>query len=162
MASGVSKTMQATYTVVPGPTTAIVNTASASSSSTPDPIATNNSASVTTSTGCPTAAPSGLSPADGATNVPTAGTFFWSGVNASGYTIFLEPAGPNATCSTFFAATGVTNQQYFGLQPGTTYQWRVEAHTPGCPTFTAVRFDGANCPTTAALTSPLGGTVNGT
>lgn len=166
MVSGQTKTVQATYLVVPGPSVAIVNTASATASSPADPNGANNSASVTSSTGCPTSAPGGLSPADGATNVSTNGTFSWSNVNASGYTIYLDVVGPGGSCSKFFAATGVTTAQFFGLQPGTTYQWRVEATTSGCQSLSSscIKFTTAsNCPTTPpTLTLPISGSVNGT
>jgi uncharacterized repeat protein (TIGR01451 family) len=165
MNPGQTATTQATYTVTPGPSATIVNTASVSSS-TPDSNSTNNSASATTTAGCPTTAPSGLSPGDGVTNVPTNGSFSWSNVSASGYTVYLDVFGPNGTCSKFFAATGTTSAQFFDLQPGTTYQWRVEAVTPGCQTlFSAcIKFTTAsNCPTTPpTLISPISGTVNGT
>jgi uncharacterized repeat protein (TIGR01451 family) len=162
-----NKSLQVTYTVAPGPTTTIVNTATVTSA-TPDPNSGNNSASASTVTGCPTSAPANLSPADGATNVPVNGAFSWSDVNAVGYTVYLDVVGPNGSCSKFFAGTGATSAQYAGLQPGTTYQWRVEAVSNGCTTLSSscIRFTTAgtasSCPTTPpTLIAPVNNNVSG-
>jgi uncharacterized repeat protein (TIGR01451 family) len=162
--SGQSVSVQATYKVVAGVTTTIVNTA-VITAGTPDPNVVNNSASASAVTGCPTSAPAGLTPADGATNAPLSGLLSWSDVNSSGYTVYLDEVGPNGSCSKFLAATGVTSQQYVGLKPGTTYQWRVEAVSPGCsvPSSICQKFTTAStCPTTApTLISPINTSISG-
>jgi uncharacterized repeat protein (TIGR01451 family) len=161
MTAGQSKTVTAIFKVGTGTT---VNTATVTSG-TPDPNSGNNSASVTTNTSCPSSAPTPFFPADGATNVPVNSTLSWSNVNSSGYTVYLDVFGPNGTCSKFFAATGVTSAPFFGLDPGVTYQWRVEATTPGCPTLSSacVKFTTiSNCPTTPPTpTSPVNTSVSG-
>ena len=146
MTAGQSKSVTAIFKIGTGTT---VNTASVTSG-TPDPNSGNNSASVTTTTTCPSSAPTPFFPKDGATNVPVSSTFSWSDVNSAGYTVYLDVVGPNGTCSKFFTATGITSAPFFGLDPGTTYQWSVAATTPGCQTlFSAcVKFTTiSNCPT---------------
>ncbi|HUK33020.1 MAG TPA: DUF11 domain-containing protein [Vicinamibacterales bacterium] len=164
MTAGQTATVQATYTVAAGTTTAITNTATATTATT-DPNSANNSGSATLSTGCPSSAPTIAAPADGSTNVPLSGTLTWTDVGAASYTVYLDVQGPNA-CSKFFASTAGTSLPYAGLQPGTTYQWRVEAvsaacapKTTACITFTTT----ATCPTAPpVLSSPVSGTVNNT
>jgi len=164
MPAGSSKTVTATYTVQPTPPPTITNTAKATSS-TFDPNTANDSGSATTTTSnpCPTSAPTNLSPANGATNVLLSGTLSWSDA-APAYRVFLDVQGPNA-CTKFFGSTTATSIQYAGLQPGTTYQWRVEATGQGCTAKSAacVSFTTtATCPTTPpTLISPINTTVNG-
>lgn len=159
MTPGQVKTVQATYMVLPGPTVTIVNTASASST-TPDSNSSNNSGSASTSTGCPTSAPTNVSPANGFNSAAVNGTLSWSDVGAASYTVYLDVQGPNA-CSKFFVATSANSVTYSGLQPGTTYQWRVEANTPGCTTKTTACLSftttsTSTCPTAPpVLTSPV-------
>jgi uncharacterized repeat protein (TIGR01451 family) len=161
MVAGSTKSVQAKYQVVAGPTVNIVNTASASSASTPDPNAANNSATVSTSTGCPTAAPKVVNPADKATNVVTNGTLVWSDVGAGSYKVYLGPAGTG--CSTLIANIGATSIPYGGLTAGTTYEWRVETGNAGCPILTsscATFTTASNCPATPPVPqSPLSGSV---
>src|SRR5439155_3350311 len=97
--------------------TAIVNTATVTSSS-PDPNSGNNSASVTTTGVCPTAAPSISSPSDGQINVGTSGTLTWTSTGASSYNVYLD-VDPNG-CSKLIATTTSPSLPYGCLLPGTT------------------------------------------
>jgi len=162
MTSGQSKTVQATYSVNSGTSTTIVNRASVSSD-TADGNLGNNSASASTRPPCPSAAPSNLSPANGQTNVPLNGVLSWNNVGAASYKVYFDVQGGN--CSRFFGATTATSIQFAGLEPGTTYQWHVDAETSGCTirssacvTFTTL----TPCPTTPpTLISPVSGSVDG-
>jgi len=163
MTAGQTKTVQATYTVMAGPVTTIVNTATATST-TADTNSANNSGSASTSTGCPAAIPTIVGPANGLTNVPLNGTLSWTDVGAASYTVFLDVQGPNA-CFKFFASTTATSVLYVGLQPGTTYQWQVEAATPGCAlkTTTCSSFTTVStCPTAPpTLIAPVNTAISG-
>ncbi|MDQ6800978.1 MAG: hypothetical protein M3041_09095 [Acidobacteriota bacterium] len=165
MTSGQTKSITAVYTVGSSAPNPIVNTASVSSA-TPDPVAANNSASTSTSMApvCPTAAPANLSPANNATNVSTSTTLSWSNVGAGSYKVFFGKAGTG--CQTLIANVGQTSLAVGGLDPGTVYEWRVEATSNGCTTFTSScqRFTTFSaCPATPpTLISPAGGTVSGT
>lgn len=164
MTSGQTKNFTATYTVATTPPNPIVNTASVSTT-TPDPVSGNNSASATTTTAvtCPSGAPTNLLPANSATGVPLSGTLSWSNVGAGSYKVFFGKAGTG--CQTLIANVGQTSLPYGGLDPGTVYEWRVEATTNGCTTFTSscqTFTTFSSCPTTPpTLTSPVGGTVTG-
>lgn len=163
LTAGSSRTIQATYTVQPSPPATIVNTAGVSSG-TPDPNSANDSSSKSTSTtACPTSAPGNPAPANNATNIGTSGRLSWSDVGAAAYTVYLDVVGVG--CSRFFGSTTATSLAYFGLQPGTTYEWRIEATGRGCtPKSTAcMKFTTASdCPTGApTLIAPLGGNVSG-
>jgi hypothetical protein len=158
MTVGQVRTIQSQYNVVT--TSAFTNTATVSST-TNDPQSSNNSASVvTTQATCPANAPSNLVPSDGATNVATGGTLSWNG--AGGFNVYLGAVG--AGCSRLIGGTSGTSLTYGGLDPGTTYEWRVEAVGPGCPTKSTacIRFTTAavcvNAP--ATLIGPLNTTVS--
>jgi uncharacterized repeat protein (TIGR01451 family) len=153
MTPGQTRSVQATYTVTAGPTTTITNTATVSSSTT-DLDFTNNSSSIYTATGCATSAPGSLSPANNATNVSVNGTLSWSDVNAGSYKVYLGPEGSG--CSTVIANVGALSIQYGGLSASTTYEWRVEATSTSCPTFSTscVKFTTAASSTTCPTTPP--------
>jgi len=144
--------------------TAGTMTNSATAASSNDNVSSNNSASasVTVRASCPTT-PTNQQPADGSTNQQTSGLLQWSDVGAASYNVFFGPQGTG--CSTQFATTTFVAVRYDNLQGGTTYEWRVEAVTPGCPaqTSSCTKFTTATtCPTTSpTLTSPLNSTVNG-
>jgi uncharacterized repeat protein (TIGR01451 family) len=150
---GQSRSVQATYTVIAGPTTTITNTVTASSS-TLDPDLANNIASVLTATGCPTTAPSGFSPANNVTNVAIGGNLSWGDANAGSYKVFLGPEGSG--CSTLIANVGALSIPYGGLNSSTTYEWRVEATSGVCPTFSSpcMKFTTAASTTTCPTTPP--------
>jgi hypothetical protein len=150
---GQSKSVQTTYTVIAGPTTTITNTATVSSS-TLDLDLSNNASSVLTATGCATTAPNGSSPSNNATNVGVNGTLSWSEVNAGSYKVYLGPQGSG--CSTVIANVGALSIPYGGLAAGTTYEWRVEATSGGCPTFSSpcMKFTTAASTTTCPTTPP--------
>jgi uncharacterized repeat protein (TIGR01451 family) len=160
------RTVQATYTVTPGPTTTIVNVATVSSSTT-DLDMTNNASTVITSTGCAASAPAGIAPAANLMNAGVSGTLSWSDVNAASYKIYLGPQGSG--CSTLFATSKIPAVRYDNLRAGTTYEWRVEAVTPGCSilsstcaTFTTAAATTSTCATVPpTLTSPLNTIVSG-
>ncbi|HKS22366.1 MAG TPA: hypothetical protein VJZ76_06185 [Thermoanaerobaculia bacterium] len=159
IAAGASKSIHATYSVSSGPVTTITNTASVSATTT-DPSTANNSASKQTTTGCHTT-PTNLLPADGVTNVPTSGTLHWNDAGAATYKVYL--GAPGSGCNALYAT--VTNANilpYSGLAPGTKYEWRVEAITPGCSTLSSgcVTFTTtATCPTAPSLTAPANGST---
>jgi uncharacterized repeat protein (TIGR01451 family) len=158
-------TITTTYNVSDGGATSTV-TATASTT-TPDPNSANDSASHTISTGCPSSAPSGLVPFNGATGVATGGTFVWQDVGAEKYNVYLGHAGSG--CSALYAtvvmgAARVTQLNYSGLDAGTQYEWSVEAVTTGCParksacvTFTTATSCNAAAPVPQ---SPVSGTVS--
>jgi hypothetical protein len=134
--------------------------------STSDPNSANNSASHSVTTACPTSAPSQLVPYSNQPNVQTAGTLLWNDVGAASYNVYLGPAGSG--CTTFYGARSMTftrdtSLTYALLQPGTTYEWAVEAVTPNCPTrkSACVTFTTAtNCNAAAPQpVSPVNGTV---
>jgi uncharacterized repeat protein (TIGR01451 family) len=165
MTSGQTKVILATYTVQSSPPNPIVNTATVSST-TPDPAGGNNSASVTTttSTACPTSAPTNLSPANGATDVPVSGRLSWSNVGAGSYKLYLGKEGTG--CSTLISNANQTSVAYGGLDAGAVYEWRVETVSNGCTAFTTScqKFTTfSSCPTSSpTLISPVSGTVIGT
>src|SRR5205807_439045 len=114
--------------------------------------------------GCPTAAPGSQSPADGSTGVALTPTLTWSAVpNATAYEIFLGPVSTASNACTG-QAVGTSSTNSFNppqLQPGTTYEWRVEAiGASGCPGVfsTCIRFTttGTACvpPGAFSLVSP--------
>jgi len=156
--TGQSASMHATYTVTAGPQTTIVNTASVTST-TNDPITSNDSASVSTSTGCPSGPPSSPAPANGATNVAVNGFLHWSDVGAASYNVYFGPAGSG--CTTLVGSVTATQFAYSNLTPGAQYEWRIEAVTSGCQTqssacFTFTTF--TTCPTTPpSLVAPANG-----
>jgi uncharacterized repeat protein (TIGR01451 family) len=125
LASGDTRTITASYVAAAGG--AIVNQATVSSS-THDGVAGNNSASVVTTVGCTTPAPTALSPQGG--NVATSGTLDWSASGATSYTVMFGPAGSG--CSAFYGTTGQRSLPYGGLAPSTTYEWRVIANSDSC------------------------------
>jgi large repetitive protein len=159
IAAGATKSIHATYTVTPGPVTTITNTATVSAP-TSDPSTANNTASKQTATGCHTT-PTGLLPADGVTNVPTTGTLHWNDVGAASYKVYLGQ--PGSGCNALYATVSNANiLPYSGLAPGMTYEWRVEAVTPGCNTLSSgcLTFTtAANCPNPPALTAPANGST---
>jgi uncharacterized repeat protein (TIGR01451 family) len=153
--AGQTRTVQATYTVT-GASGSVTNTATATSSTT-DPNGTNNSGSATTITACPET-PLILGPANGATNVAVNGNLTWSNVGAGAYKVYFGAGA--AGCQTLITTTTSTTVQYT-VDPGTEYQWRVEAITPGCPVKTSIcaKFTTlSNCPLPPALLSPANGT----
>lgn len=153
--AGQNRTVQATYTVT-GASGSVTNTATATSSTT-DPSGANNSGSATTITACPET-PVIFIPANGSNNVATNGILAWSDVGAAAYRVYFGAGG--AGCQTLVTTTTATQLQYTSLNPGTQYQWRVEAVTAGCPvkssicaSFTTL----ANCPNAPALLTPANG-----
>jgi uncharacterized repeat protein (TIGR01451 family) len=154
--SGQNRTVLASYTVN-GAGGSVINAASVTSSSA-DPNGSNNSASVTTITACPDP-PSILQPATGAAGVPTSGNLVWSNTGASQYKVYFGPGGGG--CQTLVVTTSATSIAYTALDPGTQYQWRVEAVSPGCPVKTsscATFTTTAVCPAPPVLLAPANGT----
>ena len=155
--------INSTYTVNSGGTTATATyTASAA---TGDANGSNDSDSVSITTGCPSGPPTALSPAN-QTGVPTGGVLSWDDTGASKYNIYLGQ-GANG-CSTLYGSVTmgsarITQLNYSGLEEGKQYQWKVEAVTPGCPTETSscVTFTTVtNCNSTAPQpVSPVNTTV---
>jgi uncharacterized repeat protein (TIGR01451 family) len=139
-------------------------TFTATTSST-DSNSANNSVSKTVTTSCPSNAPTQLVP-QGA-NLPTEGILSWNDVGAASYNVYLGPAGSG--CTTFYGARSMsitrdTQIFYALLQPGTQYEWAVEAVTPNCQTLksSCVTFTTqTNCNASAPQpVSPVGGTVS--
>jgi uncharacterized repeat protein (TIGR01451 family) len=130
MATGQSISLSAKYQLGAGTTGSVSNTATVGSSTIPDPVMTNNSSTVSTTVGCPVA-PSNLLPAQGVSNVPTAGMLSWNNTGAQGYNVYLGPAGSG--CSMLIGNASLAQFPYSGLQAGA-YEWRVEAVTQNCPT----------------------------
>jgi len=139
-------------------------TFTATTSST-DPNSANNSDSHTVTTSCPSNAPTQLVPQG--PNQPTQGILSWNDVGAASYNVYLGPAGSG--CSTFYGARSMsitrdTQIFYALLQPGTQYEWAVEAVTPNCSTIksSCVTFTTqSNCNASAPQpVSPAGGTVS--
>ena len=157
-------TINSTYGADAGGSTSTATFTAATSTS--DPNSANNSASHTITTSCPSNAPSQLVPYSNQPNVGTSGTLLWNDVGAATYNVYLGPAGSG--CTTFYGARSMTFTRdtaltYALLQPGTTYEWAVEAVTPNCPTrkSACVTFTTAtNCNAAAPQpVSPLNGTV---
>lgn len=98
-----------------------------------------------------------LSPAPGATGMPCSLRLQWE--NAPGaflYDLYLDTQNPPAT----LAASGLRAAQWdaAGLDPGTTYYWKVVAVNPGGSTVSEVRsFRTAPLPGPFDLITPLGG-----
>jgi hypothetical protein len=162
LGAGQSATFSAVFHITAA-TGSITNTATVSSTVTADPNNANNSSSVTTTlpSTCPLT-PVSLLPADGVTNIPLSGILNWNqGSNAQQYNVYLGVAGSG--CSTLLGTTPGHQFQYFDLQPGTQYEWRVEGVTPNCPivTSTCVHFTTtSNCNTQPpVLLSPADGAV---
>jgi uncharacterized repeat protein (TIGR01451 family) len=128
---GQTKTFSATYTV--NASGSVTNTATASQTAGTgiDPVTTNNSASVTTSTGCPSG-PALLLPPPGAQNVPITGSLSWSNTAAASYNVYFGVAGSG--CQSLAGNTGGTSFNFGQLAANTTYEWRIESVTPGCTT----------------------------
>jgi uncharacterized repeat protein (TIGR01451 family) len=156
MAAGQTISLSAKYQLT-NTTGNLSNTASVSSATT-DPIAINNSSTISTIVGCPIA-PGNLLPAQGVSNVPTSGMLSWNNTGAESYNVYLGPMGGG--CSTLIGNTSVPRLPYSSLQPGTAYEWRVEAVTPNCPTNTSscVSFTtSSSCATSpATLIAPASG-----
>lgn len=150
LANGASATVQATYSVNAG-TTSINNVASVASSTTPDSNTANNTAAVGTTIGCVTA-PGGPLPGDGTTGLPVNGTLFWAG-SAPQYKVYFGPVGSG--CQTLIATTSTKSFPYAGLQPATTYEWRVEAIAPGCPVASSTCFTFTTAPSCAQPPAPI-------
>jgi uncharacterized repeat protein (TIGR01451 family) len=156
MTSGTSVTISATYTVSGTAGTSSTNTATVSAT-TPDSTPANNAASVVTTIGCHST-PVNLLPLDGATGIPLSGQLQWNNVNAAQYNVYLGPQGSG--CQTLLGTTTTPSMSYSGLQGSTTYQWRVEAVTPGCPTLSSscLTFTtGTSCAQPPAPASPAAG-----
>ena len=75
------------------------------------------------------------SPGNGST-APAYGFLHWNNVGADEYYVYLGPVGSG--CTQLFAKRsthfGVNTDILYSLDPGTTYEWAVEAVTPNCPT----------------------------
>lgn len=162
LAAGSSASFSAVFHITAGSGT-ITNTATVSSASTPDPVTSNNSSSISTSLPptCPLT-PVSLLPADGVTNIPLSGMLNWNaGSGAQQYNVYLGVAGSG--CSTLYGSTPGHQMQYFDLQPGTQYEWRVEGVSPSCPVVTSIcaHFTTtSNCNSQPpALLSPADGAV---
>ncbi|HEX7155452.1 MAG TPA: hypothetical protein VF618_28560 [Thermoanaerobaculia bacterium] len=158
---GSTKTISAQYVV--GSATSITNTATVTTTSV-DPDLASNTAVATTTVGstpeCPAFGPALVSPAAGSTNAQASGQLSWSHTAEASYTVFLGPEGSGCTASPF-ASTDLTSIAYTNLQPGKTYEWRVEASSGSCPTVTSscIKFTvGAGCNNAPSLLAPLGGT----
>ena len=159
--SGQSVQVITTYTANSG---GVTNTATfTASSAITDANNSNDSATATITTNCPTGAPTNLTPA--VAGVPATGTLSWNDVGAASYNIYLGPAGGG--CTTLYATRSMgvsrTTQVFYSLNPGTQYEWAVEAVTPGCPTLksSCVTFTTAtNCAASAPQPiSPAGNAV---
>ncbi|MEA2569847.1 MAG: hypothetical protein QOI24_1848 [Acidobacteriota bacterium] len=157
--AGTNKFITATYNVTPGPNTTVTNVATVNTTST-DPDSTNNSASKSTNVGCHTT-PNGLLPSADQTNVATNGTLHWNNAGATSYNVYLGPVGSG--CTTLLGNTTATSMSYSGLTGGTTYEWRVEAVSTGCPSAASAcqKFTTATvCPGTGpTLIAPLAGSL---
>ena len=155
-------TINSMFSIGTGGTTATA-TFTVSTSST-DSNTSNNSDSHTVTTSCASNAPTQLVP-QGA-NQPTEGILSWNDVGAASYNVYLGPAGSG--CTTFYGARSMsitrdTQIFYALLQPGTQYEWAVEAVAPNCQTLksSCVTFTTkTNCNASAPQpVSPVGGTV---
>ncbi len=160
LAVGQTITISAKYTVGQTGASPITNVANVTAS-TADSNASNNSSSKTTTIGCPTTIPNTVAPADGATGIATSGTLNWAAADALAYRIFLGPAGSG--CSIEFGSSGTNSIAYSGLNPGTDYEWRVEALRSGCPvrTSSCSKFRTASSCVTAppVLLAPVNGSA---
>lgn len=130
-------------------------------SSTHDPVVGNNSQTEFTAIECVDAAPVAMEPAPGATNVAPSGNLTWNRTSGTTYTVYLGPVGSG--CSMTLGSTTGGSMAY-SLSGNTTYEWRIEAARPGCPTTSTscVTFTtGADCASLApTLIAPITGTVN--
>lgn len=90
--------------------------------------------------GVPSAAPTDLAPADGATDQPTTLTLSWSAVDgATGYDLQVA-TDMNFSDLVVDAAVDATAQDVQGLSEGTTYYWRVRArNADGAGPFSATQ-----------------------
>src|SRR5262249_26341618 len=132
MAPTQTKAVSLTYTVQTSGPNPVTNTATVSSTTT-DPNSGNNSASASVTIGTCPATPTNPQPADGATDQQTTGILIWSDANAQSYDVYLGPKGGG--CNTLVASNvRAPAYLYSGLQGGVTYEWRVDAVTPGCTT----------------------------
>lgn len=131
------------------------------SASTFDPVTGNNSQTEFTAIECP-GAPVAMEPVPGATNVPPSGNLTWNETVNTSYTIYLGPVGSG--CTTVFGTSNGSSLPY-SLAGNTTYEWRIEAARPGCPTTSTscVTFTtGTDCASLAPpLTAPVGGATAG-
>lgn len=108
-----------------------------------------------------------MSPANGATNVPSVGQFTWSvanGTSADYFNVFFGPAGQGCSLTTPTLVTSYGGSSfvinYQDLAPNTTYEWRVEAVKNGCATITSscATFTSSACSAAKAnLIYPIGG-----
>lgn len=125
---------------------------------------TNSQASrfTITQSSCPTATPTLISPANGATNVTLPVTLTWNGVaGATGYKIF---GAANGSISLVGSTTDATRFVTSSVPAGTVTWW-VVATFDSCPNIESPRFTfttaSTNCPTTApVLVSPANGAAN--
>ncbi|HEX2061891.1 MAG TPA: DUF11 domain-containing protein, partial [Thermoanaerobaculia bacterium] len=127
MTAGTTKVITSTWHVAAGSEgNTVTNTASVTST-TVDTVPANNSASTSAFVSCSAnSVPTALQPSGG--TVPVSGTLSWTGGSGS-YVVYLGDA--NSGCSTQFAVT-TGNSVAYALQPGTTYQWRVESLLANC------------------------------
>jgi Bacterial Ig domain/Right handed beta helix region len=105
--------------------------------------------------------PTAFTPANNATGVATTGKLFWNSTGGQSYSIYLGRADRNG-CSQPFGSTDQTFLDYSNLEGNTTYSWRVEVVTSGCPTVISACntfTTRANCNVTVNLVKPLGGTA---
>jgi hypothetical protein len=103
-----------------------------------------------------------LSPSDGATNQPHAGTLVWgSSLNATSYDVYLDTS---AAPTTLVSADQVdTSYAYSGLQGGVTYRWKVIAkNIGGSVPATATPFQFTTMDLPAAPTQLVTTTVSAT
>jgi uncharacterized repeat protein (TIGR01451 family) len=134
---------RASFAVGPASPITITATASGNTASddagigtaTSDPNVNNNNASASVAVGtpvsCNNAAPSLISPAAGAANLPSSVNFSWSPTaNATSYDLWIASSGGASTIATTTQSTSATINLPSG--PST---WYVAAHFPnGCPT----------------------------
>lgn len=127
MSAGVTKVITSTWHVAAGSEgSTITNTASVTST-TVDTVTSNNTSSTSAYVSCGgNSVPAALQPSG--ETVPVSGTLSWTGGSGS-YVVYL--GNPAAGCSTQFAVTNGNSVPY-SLEPGTTYQWRVESVLAGC------------------------------
>jgi hypothetical protein len=133
------------------------------SSTTADPVSTNNSSTWTVGASCPSA-PTQTFPTSGATNVPTAGTLTWTNARASQYEVYLGPAGSGCTAATPFATVNGIDQGlvYSGLTAGAQYESRIVSLSGSCPTRSSACIQWTTACNVAAptLISPTSGTIS--
>lgn len=134
LAAGSSVTIQSAFSVAAN-VTSVTNTADVSSS-TLDPNSANNSAAVSVGALCPTGSLVQFTPFSGQTDVPVSGQLQWTNLGASGYDVYMGPAGTG--CSTLVASNvSGTSYAYSGLTPNTDYESRIVAVRGGCPSITS-------------------------